>query len=386
MTALAIAALVLAAGPAILFLRNLHVFQPPVKRTDFAADVAVLIPARNEACNIGPAIEAALANRGVEVLVLDDLSMDGTAGVVAKINAREPRVRLIEGATLPPGWCGKNWACAQLAAATGRPLLLFVDADVRLAPHAAATISHFLRESGAQFASGVPSQVLGSFGERLLIPLIHFVLLAFLPLQRMRRSRHPAYATGCGQLIVADAEAYGRAGGHTEIRGKIHDGLALPRAFRLAGFQTDVFDATEISTCRMYRSSAETWRGFSKNTHEGLGAPARIVPATLLLLVGQVLPFGLLAATPSLATIEFLCAFGAASLALLPRFVAAARFRQPWSTAFLHPLGIAALLGIQWLGLIRFWRGRPALWKGRMCHSETENRKASVPCPGSVRW
>lgn len=365
-TALAILLLLLAVGPAILFMRNLRVFTPPSRQAGRADEVSILIPARNEERNIETAISFALANEGAEVIVLDDFSTDGTAELIA----REARVRLISGAALPNEWCGKNWACAQLATAATRPVLLFVDADVRLAPDAAASIASWMREQSAHLVSGVPRQELGGFTERLLIPLIHFVLLAFLPLRRMRQSRHPAYATGCGQLMCVKAEAYRASGGHGAIRQTTHDGLALPKVLREHGFCTDLFDATELATCRMYRSASETWRGFSKNAHEGLGAPARIVPATILLLGGQVLPFVLLALAPRVSV-----ALLAAVLALLPRLLAARRFSQPSAMIILHPVAIVALLGIQWTGLLRFLRGKAVSWKGRV-----------IPTSGSARF
>ena len=215
----------------------------------------------------------------------------------------------------------------------------------------------------------MPRQEVEGFSQTLLIPLIHFLLLGFLPLRRMRESRHPAYATGCGQLMVVKAEAYRASGGHGAISDRIHDGLALPKRFRASGFRTDLFDATQLATCRMYQSELETWRGFSKNTHEGLGAPARIVPATLLLLGGQVLPFVLFAITPRIGL-----AFFAAMLALLPRVIAARRFSQPILSVVLHPIAIVVLLGIQWAGLVRLLRGKSVSWKGRM-----------VASPGSAR-
>ncbi len=148
-----------------------------------------------------------------------------------EIARREPRLRLLQGAALPSGWFGKNWACAQFAEATARPVLIFADADVRLAPQAAASLATWLRAHEPQLASGVPRQEIGTFSETLLVPLIHFVLLGFLPLDRMRRSRHPAYGTGCGQLVVAEANAYRAVNGHASIRDRIHDGLALPKRF-----------------------------------------------------------------------------------------------------------------------------------------------------------
>ena len=265
--------------------------------------------------------------------------------------------------SLPPGWCGKNFACAQLAAAATAPILLFVDADVQLAPGAAPRLAALLEESGAQLASGVPREITITFSERLLIPLIHFLLLGFLPLHWMRRSLHPAYGAGCGQLFVAEAAAYRKAGGHEAIRDRIHDGLALPKKFREHGFATDLFDATKVATCRMYRREGEVWRGLAKNTHEGLGAPGVILPMTLLLLGGQILPFLLLFA-PLTPLVRGLAAL-ACGLALFPRLVAASRFQQPSLGIFLHPFAVVALLGIQWFGFVRFLLGRPAFWKGR---------------------
>ncbi|MDQ6765913.1 MAG: glycosyltransferase [Verrucomicrobiota bacterium] len=378
MTALVLLALAFSAGPAILFRRNLRVFHPPELIGKNASTVAILIPARDEERNIRAAVEAALANDGAEVLVLDDASTDRTREIVTQIAQHEPRLRLLAGAALPSGWIGKNWACTQLANATDRHVLLFADADVRLAPHAANSLAAWMRANHAHLASGVPWQQMGTFTERLLVPVIHFVLLGFLPLARMRRSPHIAYATGCGQLVIADAAAYRQAGGHASIRGLIHDGLALPKRFRAAGFRTDLFDATAIASCRMYRSNAETWRGFAKNTHEGLGAPARIIPATCILLLGQVSPFVLLVFAARFSMLQFIGALIAAACALLPRLLAAKRFRQPIVAVVLHPLAIITLLAIQWVGLLRLILHRPVRWKART-YSGAESAGDGVP-------
>ncbi|MBA2743376.1 MAG: glycosyltransferase, partial [Chthoniobacterales bacterium] len=325
-------------------MRNLRVFAPPL-RSDSSAKVSILIPARDEEMNIEAAVLAALGNANAEVLVLDDDSTDRTREMVDAIARCEPRLRMLSSEPLPTGWIGKNHACAQLAAAASHSLMLFVDADVRLAPDAAARLAASLRKSNAALISGVPQQEVGTFSEKLLVPLIHFLLLGFLPLERMRRSAHPAYASACGQLIMVERVAYGRSGGHSAIRGRVHDGLALPKQFRLSGFHTDLVDVTDLATCRMYRRNADVWRGLAKNTHEGLGAPARIVPMTLLLVCGQVLPFALLATGRWTFII-------AAVLALLPRVLALRRFHQTLPSVVLHPIAIAALLCIQWAGLI----------------------------------
>ncbi len=223
----------------------------------------------------------------------------------------------------------------------------------------------FLDVSRADLVSGVPQQETGTLAERLVIPLIHFILLGFLPLARMRASTHPAYAAGCGQLFLTRRESYDQAGGHAAIRMSLHDGITLPRAYRLAGLKTDLCDATDLATCRMYHGASALWRGLAKNATEALASQRMIVPATLLLAGGQVFPFLLLTAAPWLPRATIVLAGLAAVAAWLPRVVGVWRFRQSSIGALLHPLGVVLLLAIQWAAFTRDALGKPATWKGR---------------------
>ena len=114
----------------------------------------------------------------------------------------------------------------------------------------------------------------------------------------------------------------------------------------------------------MYSSAADVWHGFSKNAQEGLAAPALILPATILLAGGQVLPLVLLSLARTAPSIAFAAA-GTCAL-FLPRLWAIARFRQPILGALLHPLAVCVLLIIQWTAFLRAIRRRPATWKGRV--------------------
>jgi len=358
MHALAWLALALSAFPLAMTLDNLRRFRTPVRAAG-TPYISVLIPARNEAANIAEAAFAILASTGVnvELIVLDDNSTDATPEILASIT--DARVRVATGTKLPVGWSGKQHACATLARLATHDLMVFVDADVRLAPEALSRMAHYMESNDVGLASGFPRQITRTWSEILLLPLIHFLLLGYLPIAQMQRSASPALGAGCGQLFIARRADYVRAGGHTAIRASLHDGITLPRAFRRAGIMTGLFDATSFATCRMYTNAAQVWEGLTKNATEGMAKPAALPIWTAILAGGAILPFVLAILHPTLlALAAILCA-------LATRLILARRFHQPVASALLHPLGIFALLIVQWAALIRTARGRPATWRGR---------------------
>ena len=321
--------------------------------------VSVLIPARNEESNIGAACAAVLASEGValELVVLDDASTDRTRDILAGIADR--RLRVASAPPLPAGWCGKQHACHVLGEMAEYELMVFVDADVRLAPDALSRMAGFMQRTDASLASGFPRQLVVTWSEQLLLPLIHFVLLGFLPMALMRRFRSPAFGAGCGQLIIVRQSTYQSVGGHASIRSSLHDGLTLPRRFRTAGHQTLLFDATFFSQCRMYSSVAEIWEGLCKNATEGMARLTALPIWTAILVGGQIIPALLIWIWPSWT----ICS--ALSMSMLTRLILSVRFRQPLSSAVLQPLGITALLIVQWFSLLRASLGGRSTWRGR---------------------
>jgi hypothetical protein len=244
---------------------------------------------------------------------------------------------------------------------------VFLDADVLLAPDGVARAVAFLDDRDADLVSGFPHQITGSFTERLLIPLIHFVLLGYLPLPGMRWSRSEAFAAGCGQLFILRREPYREAGGHAAIRTTFHDGLQLPRAFRRAGHTTDLVDADRLASCRMYSGGRDTVQGLAKNAHEGMAGPTAIWVWTVLLGGGHVLPavLALIGAVVAPHSTWLPLAAAATGVGIATRLVLALRFRQSLVGALLHPVGVAVLLAIQWSAWSLRRRGGGVAWKGR---------------------
>ncbi|WP_263376888.1 glycosyltransferase family 2 protein [Granulicella aggregans] len=371
---LSVASMLCALTPAVLFVMNLRRYEAPAllipDSDERRPGVSVLIPARDEAHGIEAAVSSVFTSLGVqfEVVVMDDHSTDGTGAIVAAMAARDARVRLELAPKLPPGWNGKQHTCWSLAHVAKYDTFCFVDADVRLEPDALVRMVAFMELTQAPLVSGFPRQETGTFLEWLLLPLIHFVLLGFLPLDRMRRSTDPAFAAGCGQFMMVDRGSYFAAGGHAAIKATMHDGLLLPKLFRQHGMKTDLADITDYARCRMYRNAGQVWQGLAKNATEGIAAPVRILPISLVLVLGQIVPYllaiSLLAGHEVKPEVAVYIAVAVAA-AWFPRVLAARAFRQDWRGALLHPLGIAVLLAIQWYSLTRKLTGGAVSWKSR---------------------
>jgi glycosyltransferase involved in cell wall biosynthesis len=336
--------------------------------------VAVCVPARNERENIEACVRSILASREVDVraYVYDDESTDGTGDIVARLAAEDERVVVVPRRPLPPGWNGKQHACFRMAEHAmandpGVDWFLFTDADVRFEADAVARALGFAQRTSSALVSTVPRELTGTLGELTLVPLIHFVLMSYLPIGRMRATLDPAASAACGQFILVSRSAYRASGGHEGFQSSMHDGVKFPRAVRRAGLRTDLYDGTESVSCRMYRGFGQTWRGFAKNAYEGLGGMGLLVFITVYHALGQVLPW-LIVALALVAgdwSIGASLALAAIGCSLLLRALLAARFRQSWWNVPLHLVSMLMLSAVQWRSLWLHRTGRRG-WKGRI--------------------
>lgn len=360
-----------------LFLVNLYYFRrsPRIVPTNEFPSISVLIPARNEAKRIEALLTSVSDSEGVqlEICVLDDQSKDATAEIVRAFAARQSNVRLISGLAVPAGWNGKQYACYQLAGAAAFDEIVFIDADVSLAKDALLRAVTLRRATGVSLLSGFPIQRVVTLGESLLIPLIHLILLCFLPFPVMRFSNRRSAAAGCGQLFLTTKNAYSLSGGHAAIRSSLHDGLTLPRAYRTAGLSTDLFDASDIASCRMYESFHETWRGLSKNAHEGFANMPLLLAITPILYLAFIHPVAVIfcSAFFEVSTIHWSIAVFALILGYLPRIVCCIRYDHAWLGCLLNPVSIAMFLVIQWEAWFNRLRGRSVEWRSRTYETTT---------------
>ncbi|MGH8894936.1 MAG: glycosyltransferase, partial [Actinomycetes bacterium] len=335
----------LAAAGTAHSLWNLHRLRvPPRDPPPVAEPVAVLLPVRDEARRVEPCLRSLLAQTGLRdltIVVLDDGSTDGTADVVRRVAGGQ--VRLVTGAPLPPGWWGKPWACDQLARTVpDARVLVFVDADVVLAPQAVAASVALLRWTGLDLVSPYPRQVAVTPAERLVQPLLQWSWLTTLPLRLAERSARESLAAANGQLLVVDATAYRRAGGHAAVRDQMLEDVGLLRAVKRSGGRGIVVDGTHLATCRMYDGWRPLRDGYAKSLWSAFGSPAGAAGVTAGLALAYLVP-------PVAALRGSRLGAAGWAVAVIGRAAIGRRVgSRVWPDALAHPVSVAT---VGWLTL-----------------------------------
>ena len=348
--------------------------RPNLSHSPSASDglVSVIIPARNESAVIETVVTSVLtsAYRPIEVLVVDDRSTDDTAARVAELARREPRLRLVPGVELPPGWYGKPWACLQGYRAARGELLLFTDADTSHAPELLGRAVGALRETSADLLTVAPRQRCETFWERIVMPQIWLLLGVRYHPARVNHSRRPRDVIANGQFILMSRASYEAVGTHEAVRGEVAEDLALAQAVVRRGARLHFAFAERLMETRMYQGLGALIEGWSKNVYLGgrRSFPEEpvlraLVPVMLALafcfwLAPPVaLLFGLLAGAPAHAAIV------ATGLGALFWCLICLGMQIPAIYGLGYPLGAAVALYIAARSTLRGrrrveWRGR----------------------------
>ena len=344
--------------------------------------VSVVIPARNEASTIETVARSVLASSypRLELIVVDDRSTDGTAAIVERLAAQDPRVRLVQGTPLPDGWYGKPWACAQGARAATHGLLLFTDADTRHEPELLGRAVGALALERADLVTVSPRQRCVTFWERLIMPQIWLLLgLRYHP-RRVNRARRERDVIANGQFILTTREAYEAVGTHAAVRREIAEDLALAQAYLERGRRLHFAFAERLMETRMYQGLPQLVEGWSKNVYLGgrrsfPREPVRraLVPLVLLAALGfWLVPPALLLARGAGLDIGSLtgAALLATGLSVVFWSLISYGMKIPSLYALGYPLGTVMAL---YIVARSTWRGdRRVEWRGRVYRGHAE--------------
>lgn len=235
--------------------------------------ISVLIPARNEEKSIGGVLKdlQGQSYSNFEVLVYDDQSNDQTPVIARRFEKQDDRFHLISGQSLPNHWKGKPYACSRLSREARGDYLIFLDADVQVGPQllrkSAATVQYY----DLHMLSIFPRQKMQSFGERITVPLMNWILLSLLPLPLISRTDFPSLSAANGQFMMFEGSSYREQQWHRKMKDVLVEDIAIARTMKRFGYRIQTLLGDRSIQCRMYDNYGEACRGFSRNVHAYFG-------------------------------------------------------------------------------------------------------------------
>jgi chlorobactene glucosyltransferase len=230
--------------------------------------VSVIVPARNEGGKIGRCLES-LAKQNYpnyEVIAVDDRSTDETGAIIKQIAARYPHVRFVCSDEAKPGWIGKCNALVSAEKYANGKWYLFTDADTCHSENSLRYSLSYALKNSAELISFMPIQELGSFWERVVMPVLLGSFLCGDPLNTINeRTNDRAYAYG--QYILVRSEIYNKVGGHAAVYDQILDDISFARLVKDNGYHVMAADGKLLYRVRMYTNLVSLWHGWTKNLY-----------------------------------------------------------------------------------------------------------------------
>lgn len=321
--------------------------------------VSILIPVRNEADNILTLLKSIHQQdyQNYEVIILDDGSTDDTFAVCSVFNKTHPKFNVIKGGGLPAGWIGKNYACHQLAQQAGGNYLLFLDADEQIKPGLINSAIHRMHLNKLGLLSLFTNQEMVTMGEKLVVPLMHFVLLNLLPVRLISLVKNPSIAAASGQFMLFDAMIYHEEQWHRVVKDKVVEDVEIMRLIKTKAYNGEALLANGMISCRMYKNYNEAINGFSKNFLAAFNYS--VIGFLIYLMLVIIFPM-ILIMTLNFPLILFMC-----GLIILTRIMISLESGQnALYNVVLHPLQIFNMLLIAVLSIQKHLT-KTTVWKGR---------------------
>ena len=256
--------------------------------------VSVIVPARNEQGKIARCLESLLKQDydAYEIVVIDDRSTDDTAEIIERIAASNARIKFVRNSQdAPSGWIGKCNALVKAVPHASGDWFIFTDADTCHSPQSLRLSVQHAQTKNADLISFMPLQELGSFWERLVMPVLLGSFLIGDPLNKINDPEDPrAYAYG--QYILVKRSVYESVGGHTSVRDQILDDIVFARIVKKHGYRIFAADGAPLYSVRMYVDLPSLWQGWTKNVYALLECRLDFLFSVLLLLnAALILPF-----------------------------------------------------------------------------------------------
>lgn len=321
--------------------------------------VSILIPARNEEDNILALLRSIHQQDYLdyEVIILDDDSSDNTYDICAEFASKHSAFSIIKGKELTGHWLGKNYACHQLAQQAKGEYLLFLDADELVFDGLINSAVHRMYFRNLALLSLFTDQQMKTIGEKLTVPLMHYILLNLLPLRLVYLSKNALVAAASGQFMLFNAFVYRQYEWHKSAKDKIVEDVEIMKQVKSAGYNGESLLANGMISCRMYTNYPEAINGFGKNFLAAFNYNIFSFLVFLLLLVGGPMMV--------IITLNFQLILMMVGLIMLTRIMISLESGQSAvRNVILHPLQMFSLVLIAFSAIQKYLT-KTTEWKGR---------------------
>lgn len=349
-------------------------------------EVSIIIPARNEEANLGACLGSLNSQTGVdvEIIVVDDASIDRTREIAQSFTGLQVVFpQPLPNDLIPNRHTGKNNALIAGTKHARAPWLLFTDADTVHLPGSLARALNEAKREHADLLSYSPEQIVVTFAERAVMPVVFAELAARYPPHKVRDQNSGVVAAN-GQYILVRRAAYESVGGHAAVATEILEDVALARRFRDAGKRVHFRYAADAVRTRMYRNWPQLREGWTKNL-------ALLFPQSEFLIYQSLVLWlmawwSLAVAVSGAITGHFIWILAAAFWLLVYRRISAANFQTVNNLiALLFGLPIFAYLLRRSTNACRngqvFWKGRKYSI-GVPSNTVSLAKQAADPLPG----
>lgn len=338
---------------------------PKMKGHAHTASFSILIPLRNESARVDTLMQHLMKIRYPKVafLLYDDASTDDTYAKLQSYIAKEPRLTIKQGTSLPEGWRGKPHACQQLSKQATGDILLFIDADVALAPETLYQLDATFTRTKADAISGFARFQNESVLEKLLTPLLHFFIYFHLPIILANRRQMVAATAASGAFIAVKRTVYEAIGGHAAVKADIVEDVALFRVIKRQRYRAILCHVADDVRCAMYGSSKATWRGFQKNCFQAFGE-SYVFGIGVCLFYSSYFVLPLACAIYSVATQQWIWAVPFLCITL-QRCISDVHARQFSLYSLLMPISALIYVALLIYTMTYKKRNKKTYWKGR---------------------
>lgn len=322
--------------------------------------VSVVVPARDEADTLVPALRSKLAlpYPRLEVVLVDDRSTDATPRLARELAATHPRLSVVRVDQLPSGWVGKVHAMHRGVEHASGEWLLFCDADVHIAADTLQRIVAYAERERLDHVAMLPRI---TATEPPLVCTLGTFLRQLCVGGRLGDVADPrsSAAAGIGAFNLVRRRAFERISGFAPLRTAINDDVALGRLLKRSGARSCVVNGCTGLALEFFPSFQAMTRSLEKNGGTVSPLILWLGLAVLLVLEAGFLT-GFASGSPWLAALAVATWSLAAAVTLrFLRWLALPRW--PALVPFLGMLPLAWALaragGLAWLRGGVVWRG-----------------------------